>query len=381
MGTEIINRNHKKELYAVCIALSILGLAFSSWAARVPDIRDTALLTAATLGYALLMRGSGTVLMMPIVAIGINRFGAKKMALMTGLAMAFSLFPITLMNNWISLGFLLMVVGAASSSFNISINALGSKIEVDTGKSHMSKIHSWFGIGNLTGALIGTLLVKLGVSAFAHFFGMSILILCILAFIYQHLPEDAPHPNAVRPKFEWPHGGLIALGAICFLGAGVEGSINNWIGLFFTDYLKVEEGYGPVGYTVFAGALLGMRIIGDRLKTKFGAKKLVVVGSSSAALGIVLALFAPNITIAGIGIFITGAGAALTFPMVFSAAGREGAIALTSVIAIGSIGGMLSQPIIGLIVEEFGLFGGFIFIALCATTIAIIASRSRLLRS
>jgi len=374
-------KKQKKELYAVCVALSILGLSFSSWAARVPDIRDAAFLTAATLGYALLMRGGGTVLMMPVVALGINRFGAKKVALITGLIVAFSLVPISLMNNWLSLGFLLMIVGAASSSYNISVNALGSKVESDTGKSHMSKIHSWFGIGNLTGALIGTLMVKLGVSAFFHFLGMSILILSMLGFLYRYLPEDAPHPDAVRPKFQWPHGGLIALGAICFLGAAVEGSINNWIGLFFTDYIKVEEGYGPVGYTLFAGALLGMRIIGDRLKNSFGAKKLVVVGSTSAALGIVLAVLAPNIFVAGFGIFIAGAGAALTFPMVFSAAGREGAIALTSVAAFGSIGGMISQPVLGLIVEKVGLFGGFLFIASCAVIIAIIASRARLLKS
>lgn len=375
------SRNHKKELYAVCAALSILGLSFSSWAARVPDIRDAAFLTAATLGYALLMRGSGSVLMMPVVALGINRFGAKKILLVTGVVVAFSLFPITLMNNWISLGLLLMVVGAASSSYNITVNALGSKVEADTGKSHMSKIHSWFGIGNLTGALIGTILVKLGVSAFFHFLGISIFILSILVFIYRFLPEDAPHPDTVRPKFQWPHGGLIALGAICFLAATVEGSVNNWIGLFFTDYIQVEEGYGPVGYTLFAGALLGMRIIGDRLKNRYGAKKLVVVGSFAAASGILLAVLAPNFYTAGFGIFIAGAGVALTFPMVFSAAGREGAIALTSVATFGSIGGMVSQPVIGLIVENFGLFGGFLFLASCSVLIAGIAFKARLLKS
>lgn len=375
-----VQQNQKKELYAVCVALSILGLAFSSWAARVPDIRDAAFLTAATLGYALLMRGGGTVLMMPVVAIGINRFGAKRMALLTGIAIAFSLVPITIMSNWISLGLLLMLVGASSSAYNISVNALGSKVEAETGKSQMSKIHSWFGIGNLAGALIGTLMVKLGVSVFFHFLGMSVLILCILGFIYRFLPEDVPHPKATRPKFEWPHGGLIALGVICFLGATVEGSINNWIGLFFTDYIKVEDGYGPIGYTLFAGALLIMRIIGDRLKNHFGARNLIITGSTVAAGGIVLAVFAPNMIVAGIGIFVTGSGVALTFPMVFSAAGREGAIALTSVATFGSIGGMISQPVLGLIVEDFGLFGGFLFLATCSVIIAGIASRARLLR-
>lgn len=373
-------RNHTKELYAVCIALSVLGLAFSSWAARVPDIRDTALLSAATLGYALLMRGSGTMIMMPIVAIGINRFGAKKMVLGSGLIVAASLTPLALMNNWISLGFLLMVVGASASAYNVSVNALGSKVEAETGESHMSKIHSWFGIGNLSGALIGTLLVSLDISTTVHFAGMTVLIFIVLGSIYRFLPEDSPHPDAPRKKFVLPHGGLIALGIICFLGSTIEGSINNWVGLFFTDHVKVPHGYGPIGYTVFAGALLGMRIIGDRLKTRFGARKLLITGSLSATCGILIAIFAPNIVVAAIGFFIAGAGVSLNFPMIFSAAGKEGAIALTSVASFGYLGGMVSQPIIGQIVEEFHLMGGFLFIAFCMMVVAGVASRSRLLK-
>lgn len=373
-------KNHRKELYAVCIALSVLGLSFSSWAARVPDVRDLALLSAATLGYALLMRGGGAVLIMPIVALGINRFGAKKVTLFTGLIVAFSLVPITLMNSWLSLGFLLMIVGACSTSYNIAVNALGSKVETETGKSHMSKIHSWFGIGNLSGAVIGSLMVKFGVSALYHFAGVSLLILIILGFIYRFLPEDAPQPKATRPKFTWPHGGLIALGIICFLGGTIESSINNWVGLFFTDYIKVEDGYGPIGYTIFAGSLLGMRVIGDRLKNRFGARNLLMAGSLSATGGLLLAVFAPNIILAGIGVFIAGAGVALNFPMIFSAAGKEGAIALTSVATFGSVAGMVSQPVMGLIVENYGLMGGFLFIAMCTTVVAYLASRARLLR-
>lgn len=374
-------RSHKKELYAVCIALSVLGMAFSSWAARVPDIRDTAVLTAATLGYALLMRGSGTVIMMPIVAIGINKFGAKKMVLGSGLIVAASLTPLALMNNWVSLGLLLMIVGASASAYNVSVNALGSKVEAETGKSHMSKIHSWYGIGNLGGALIGTLLVSLNISTTIHFSLMTALIFIVLASIYRFLPEDSPHPDAPRKKFVLPHGGLIALGIICFLGATIEGSINNWVGLFFTDHVKVPQGYGPVGYTVFAGALLGMRVIGDRLKTLFGARKLLVTGSLSAMSGVLLAIFAPNMVVAAIGFFIAGAGVSLNFPMIFSAAGKEGAVALTSVATFGYIGGMVSQPVVGLIVEEFHLMGGFLFLALCMMIVAGVASRARLLKN
>ena len=372
--------NTTKELYAVCLALSLLGLAFSSWAARVPDIRDASLLTAATLGYALLFRGGGTLIMMPVVATSINRFGAKKTLLVCGLFVAATLVPISLMPNWISLGILLLFVGASTSGLNISVNALGSKVEAETGTSRMSKIHSWFGIGNLVGALIGLTMVRFDVSVLVHYSIITFLILLILGIIYPNLPVDMPTTTAQRPKFQWPHGGLIAIGIICFLAATVESSINNWIGLFFVDHVKVADGYEAVGYSVFAGALLGTRIIGDRLKNRFGARNLLFAGGITAFLGLLISIFAPNLFIATVGIGIAGAGVALNFPMIFSSAGREGAIALTSVATFGYVGGMVSQPLVGLIVEEFELMGGFLFISLCTLSAALLAYRARLLK-
>ena len=42
----------------------------------------------------------------------------------------------------------------------------------------------------------------------------------------------------------------------------------------------------------------------------------------------------------------------LSFPMLFSAAGRDGAIALTTVASFGYVGGMVSQPVMGWVVES-----------------------------
>ncbi len=378
---ETRGKDHRKELYAVCAALSVLGMAFSSWASRVPDVRTAALLTAATLGYALLFRGVGTLTMMPVVAISINNFGAKKTMLATGLVVALSLTPIALMNNWIMLAAMLFVVGGCSSSYNIAVNALGSKVETESGKSHMSKIHSFFGVGNLTGAILGIVATKLGISVLIHFSFITILILITLGVCYQYLPEDAPHPEASRPTFQWPHGGLIAIGIICFLAATIENTINNWIGIFFKDHVKVSEGFVPVGYATFAGALLATRLIGDRLKTKYGARNVIVTGCSVATAGLVIAVFAPNTALVLAGFILAGSGVALNFPLVYSAAGREGAVALTSVATFGSIGGMVSQPVMGWIVTHFELVGGFLFIATASLIVVVLARRARLFRT
>ena len=369
---------HKKSILAVSFALFNLGLAFATWASRVPDVRDTALLTATTLGYVLLFRGMGTVIMMPIIAWALNHFGPKRVALFMGTFVAITLFPIALMKSWFALALLMTTVGLCSSGFNISVNALGSVVESETGQSHMSKIHSWFGVGTVVGALIGTLTTRFSWSAMAHFGLVSSLILLVLLFVARYLPNDESFTRQ-KSGFQWPHGGLIALGIITFLAATIETSIMNWASLFFTDHIQASADWAPLGYTVFAGALLVMRVFGDRLKTHFGARNLLVGGALSTITGLIMAVFAPNFIIAILGMVFTGAGVSLSFPMLFSAAGREGAIALTSVASFGYVGGMVSQPVMGWVVETFELSGGFLFIAGVTVVIGYLASKARLL--
>ena len=122
-----------------------------------------------------------------------------------------------------------------------------------------------------------------------------------------------------------------------------------------------------------------MRVFGDRLKTHFGARNLLVGGALSTITGLIMAVFAPNFIIAILGMVFTGAGVSLSFPMLFSAAGREGAITLTSVASFGYVGGMVSQPVMGWVVDTFELSGGFLFIAGLTVIIGYLASRARLL--
>tara|TARA_B100000989_G_scaffold299009_1_gene291901 strand:- start:8206 stop:9339 length:1134 start_codon:yes stop_codon:yes gene_type:complete len=369
----------QKSILAVSFALFNLGLAFATWASRVPDVRDLALLTATTLGYVLLFRGLGTLVMMPIIAWVIPKFGSKNTALFMGSMVAITLFPVSLMDHWFSLALLMMTIGMCSSGFNISLNSLGSVVEIETGQSHMSKIHSWFGVGMVFGAVFGTLATRLSWSVHIHFGLVSLMMVLILAFVANNLPNDKPNTEATIPTFMWPHGGLIALGLITFLAATIETSIMNWVSLFFTDHVHASESLVPLGYAVFAGSLLIMRLFGDRLKMKFGARNLLVGGAVFTVIGLLIAVYASNFMLAIIGMIATGAGVSLSFPMLFSAAGKEGAIALTTVASFGYVGGMISQPVMGWVVETYELAGGFLFIAAITVIIGILASRARLL--
>lgn len=375
------HHSQRKELYALCAAFFVLGACFATWASRIPAIRDSAQLVPATLGYVLLARGFSTVVVMPAVAKAIQYFGARPVAFSAGLMIIGSLIPLTLVNNWLALSGVMLVTGAGFSAYNVSINALGSDMESMSGRSHMSKMHSWFGVGNLGGALVGTGLAGLDVSAFLHFSIMTGLLILVLIFSFRNIPDREPDEAAKAAKLSWPNGPLIWLGMIVFMAASIEASVNNWVALFFTDRLGVEGGMAPLGYASFAGSLLMVRLIGDRLKMKFGARKLLIGGSFLATGGMVLALSTFSIPVVVTGFFACGAGVALTFPMVFSAAGKQSAMALASVATFGYLGGMISQPLMGTIVSNFELIGGFTFIGVMMLSVSFFTWKADLLKS
>ncbi len=143
------------------------------------------------------------------------------------------------------------------------------------------------------------------------------------------------------------------------------------------DQMLATEGVAPLGFAAFSALMLVARLIGDRLKDRFGARRLVALGALLAAVGIFIAVLAVNVPMAIAGFSLAGAGLAAVFPFVFSAAGRHGSTALAGVATMGYSGGLIGPPIIGFIAHGFGLQAALAFIGLLSIAIAAAASRAR----
>jgi len=367
-----------REFIAICAVFFLLGFNFSTWASRIPAIRDSAFLIPATLGYALFARGVGSVLMMPITAWFVNKFGARSTAYFLGWVVALSLLPIAFSPNWIFLAVSMIIMGGSGGGFNLAINAIGASYERRVGQPRMSTIHSWFGAGNLGGALLGTGASALLISAQLHMIGITMLMIAVVVISFRFIQEDAK--DIESPTFSWPDKPVLWLGLIIFFAAWTESSIMNWVALFYSDYLGTGERIAAVGYTTYALALLLMRFFGDRLRFNFGTRKLISTGTILAATGVVFAILTQNLFVSSAGIFLMGAGIALTFPFIFSVAGKIGPNALATVMIFGGIGELVSQPVMGIIVQNYRLDGGFYFIAGIILIISILAWNARLLR-
>lgn len=355
----------------------LLGLAYASWTARIPALREALDLGPARLGLALLGGGIGAVASFPLAAWLIGRHGARGAAWRAGLALLTALPCLALAPSFGWLAAAMLLACGATSSLDVSLNALGAEAEKAAGRSIMSRLHAWFCVGTLSGALGAAALAALGLTPLAHF---TLLALAALPLLWSSC-RVLPNPPAAEPEpfFGLPHGPLVTLGVIGFCGAVSEGSIAEWSGIFMKDRLGVGDGAAPLAFAAFTGAMLVARLLADRLKDRHGARAVVVYGSLLAMGGLLVAVLSPWLVLTLTGFALAGAGVAAVFPFVFSAAGRHGPLALAGVATMSYSGGLLGPPWIGFLAHSFGMQAALAFVALLSLAVAVAAQRARLL--
>ncbi len=357
----------------------LLGIVFATWAARIPAIRDALQLSAADLGLVLLCGGIGSVLSFPLASFLIGHYGARRAALQSGSILLVILAAQAWMPNRLCLMAGMTAMGAAASSFDVAINAIGAELEKSGGRSIMSLLHAWFCVGTFGGALLGSLLAGAELDVHWHFGLIAALQAVPLWLAFEALPRDHPDAALGKRSFALPHGPLVMLGVIGFCGAIAEGSIGSWSGVFLEDRLHVGDGVAPLGYAAFAALMLAVRLIGDRLKDRFGARAVVATGALVASIGTYGAVAAPNVAFAIAGFALAGAGVATVFPFVFSSAGRHGATALAGVATMGYSGSLIGPPVIGFAAHHFGMAAGMALVGTLNLAVAAAALKARAL--
>ncbi len=351
----------------------MLGVVFASWASRIPAIRDALQLDSVTLSMVLLCGGIGSVVAFPLASWMTTRFGARRSALSAGGVLLLSLPALAWAPQVAVLMMAGVLYGMASGCFDVAVNALGARMEKEAGRSIMALLHAWFCVGTLSGALLSSAAAEAGIAPLLHFSLVALLFVIPLGLVGWILPGDRPQQEQHAPIFAIPHGHLMVLGMIGFCGAIVEGTVADWSGLFMTDHLQSTDGVAPLAYAGFAGMMLISRLVGDRLKDTWGARKVVGSGALLGAIGIFIAVFTSAIPLAILGFSIAGAGVAMVFPFVFSAAGRHGPVALAGVATLSYSGGLMGPPAAGVLVHGWGLQTALAFTGILCCMVALSA--------
>jgi len=365
---------------SMCCFFALFGFLMATWIGRIPAIHNFAQLTTSTFAIALLGKGIGSVIVFPFAATMIENLGAKKATRIFGTFMILSVPVLGLMPNFWLVTIVLFFQGALTSCFDISINSLGGYFEKLSGKSRMAVMHAWFAVGSVGGSLVSGLAENIGLSPFIHFSIIAVCLILVLWFFIRFVDDPETSVHVGRKVFVFPHGGLLLLGLIGFFASVTESSISNWSVLYFSDYLKTDQSIAPFGYALYATFMFVGRLIGDILKNRFGASKVLMTGNSIASIGLLFVFFSSNFYIALMGFAITGFGVSTVFPFLFSAASKQGSVSLASVATLGYIGGIAAPPLIGAIVTWSSLSVAMLFLSVVTLTMATLASQSKMLK-
>ena len=364
---------------ALPVLFAWFGVIMGTWVGRIPALRDGLQLSHSQLSLVLLMGGLGAALSFPVSSRLMARFGGRDTMLLSGVALLAVLVTIGAAPSVPMAMAAVLMLGITASTYDVGMNAVAARQERLQSRSTMSMLHACACAGGLAGVTLGSGMAALQISPLLHFAGLATPFVMLLAWGVWQLPTEDTGESVEKKAFVLPRGGLALLGTLGFLGAIAEGSIADWAGIFMKDHFSASDGFAPLSLAAFSTMMLLSRLVGDRLKTRHGAKILVIGGALLAAAGLFFAVFAPNQYYALGGFAIAGMGLALVFPFVFSAAGREGTVALAGVATMTYSGSLMGPPLLGGIAHTLGLKVAMGFIGVLALLIAAVTARTRLL--
>jgi len=343
---------------AVKILFFLNGFIYANWVSRLPRIQDLFSLDNGTLGLVLLSMSLGAVCAMPFTGWLIIRNGSKRITI----AASFLYCVFVPIIPWLPpsspwmLFTLYFIIGITTGMLDVAMNAQAVLVEQALGKPIMTSFHALFSIGMMLGAACGSLFAELQTGLFAHFMiitGAGMMTVMVSSY---YLIHDKPiQKDHDAPAFRLPNAAMVSIGVIAFCCMLGEGSMADWSTNYMENVVKADKALAPMALSAFALAMTIGRIFGDRMRILFGDRKLIIICSVIAAVGLstVLIVIEPVVVIGGF--FLVGLGLSVVVPIAYSLAGSTKdlppGVGLAMVTTVGYTGFLFGPPIIGMIAD------------------------------
>ncbi|MGH3340412.1 MAG: MFS transporter [Propionibacteriaceae bacterium] len=364
--------------YAVFIAS---GIAFASWASRIPQVRDRLHLDPSELGLVLLAMAAGSVIALPLSGVIIGHFGSRWTVRTTALLVAVAMAVVSLgyLVGVVPVGIGLFLFGLGLGAWDVGMNVQGASAERRLGRAIMPRFHAGFSIGTVAGALIGAAMVALHVPITAHLLGVAVLIgVCVPLAVRGFLPDDVEQDKAEddaepdrrnsgrKALHAWREPRTLLIGLFVLAFAFAEGVGNDWISIALIDGYGTSATVGTLGFATFLAAMTAGRWFGPTSLDRFGRVIVIRVLTVICLVGVLLFVFGSSVIVAFAGAVLWGVGLALGFPVGMSAGADEPAMAAPRVSVIASIGYcafLAGPPLIGFLGDHFTVLRAVLAVA------------------
>ena len=355
---DLYNKRNRIRI-AVSLFFFCQGIAFASWASRIPVIKERLHLSEGQLGTILLMLPVGQLATMALSGKLVTKYGSAKVLRIVPIAYALVLCAIAFAQNAWQLGAVLFLFGVTGNMCNISVNTQGVATELIYKKSIMTSFHGAWSIAGFTGALVGLLTMNLGLDTLSHFLIILIFVTGNTLINQRYLVPGKSPQKEKRSFFSKPEGSLLQLGIIGFFSMATEGAMFDWSGVYFKEIVHAPEKFVVVGYASFMIMMAIGRFVGDAVIRKLGRKRTLQYSGILMFVGMMTSVVFPQFIVCTLAFMLVGIGVACNVPSIYSIAGQNknvsSGVALAMVSSISYLGFLMGPPLIGYIAEAFSL--------------------------
>lgn len=343
-----------------------LGFATAAWAPLIPFAQQRLNLNHADFGLLLLCMGIGSMIAMPATGALVKRWGCRPLIALALMLLMVLLPSLTMWSSIVTMAVALFIFGSAAGCLGVAINLQAVVVEKHSVRALMSSFHGMCSLGGLTGAILVTALLAVGLSPLMSTLSVVMILLviggvaipsCLTSFEQDEKPlEDT---TQAPKKLYRPDGIILLIGMMCFIAFLSEGAAMDWGGIYLTSKYQLNPAFGGLAYTFFALSMTTGRFAGHILLKQWGEKNIVTYSAIGAAIGMTVIVTAPVWQVVVLGYALLGLGCSNIVPVMFSRVGRQNnmpkAAALSLVSTIAYTGSLSGPALIGLIGEWTGL--------------------------
>lgn len=372
-----------KNRLAVNILFGMNGFLFANYTAQLPKIQSNYGLDEGSLGITLLILAIGALIAMPFTGWLIVKNSSQQIAKVAGIIFCLLIPLIGFMPNIILLNVLFLVIGLATGTMDVAMNAQAIEVEKKLNQPIMSSFHALYSAGMMTGAGVGALFIHLQSDLSVHLMITATAALSLVLWAVRHLVtvKVIPTQEVKQAAFTFPKASLLGVGFIAFCCMLGEGAMANWSTNYMLNIANAEASIAPMGLVAFSCAMMLARFFGDRIRNRLGDRKLLINNSLLAGLGLGLVLLIPHPVVVILGLFLVGLGLSVIVPIAYSTAGSTPGlppgVGIGMVTTIGYAGLLMGPPIIGFLAKWQNMQIALSFIFLLFLVMTFLSYRFR----
>jgi MFS family permease len=355
-----------KQRIALSVFFFLSGCCFSTWASRIPTIKNIYQLNEAELGSLLFILPITSLIGLPFSGWLVAKYNTRYPLGLGFILFIFGLLGIAFANEMWLLIVALSVFAFAMRIINIAMNTQSLVLQKLYGKTINGSFHGIWSLGGLVGILFSTLTVRLEIPLLWHLSFVSGFGLLMAFLAFPHLLKKDRQAEGNKFIFGKPDKFILYMGLMVFCAAVCEGGIYDWSGIYFREVVK--EDLFTLSYLVFMIAMTISRFFSDVIIQRIGMSKMFVLSAAVSIFGLLLLILVPQVYPALIGFCIAGLGIAAIFPMCFSLSSKSKkyapGMAISLIGTYATVGMLIGPPIIGYLAHLFNLNLAFIFFIL-----------------